>query len=76
MILFLISLFLLFELNRYVFTIIYTLEALTKIIARGFILQKYTFLRDPWNWLDFIVITLAYVFKKKMRNILFRIFLF
>lgn len=44
---------------RYVFTIIYTLEALTKCVARGFILKKFTFLRDPWNWLDFIVITLA-----------------
>ena len=44
---------------RYVFTIIYTVEALTKCVARGFILKKFTFLRDPWNWLDFIVITLA-----------------
>ncbi|CAF3645565.1 unnamed protein product [Rotaria sp. Silwood1] len=47
--------------NEYVFTIIYTLEALTKCVARGFILKKFTFLRDPWNWLDFIVITLAYI---------------
>jgi hypothetical protein len=51
----------LFRINRYVFTAIYTVEALTKCIARGFILKKFTFLRDPWNWLDFIVITLAYV---------------
>lgn len=56
--------FLFFEINRYVFTIIYTLEALTKCVARGFILEKFTFLRDAWNWLDFVVITLAYVFKK------------
>ncbi|CAF3763063.1 unnamed protein product [Rotaria sp. Silwood1] len=49
------------ETNEYVFTIIYTLEALTKCVARGFILEKHTFLRDPWNWLDFIVITLAYI---------------
>ncbi|CAF0840530.1 unnamed protein product [Rotaria sordida] len=49
------------EVNEYIFTTIYTLEALIKCIARGFILQKYTYLRDPWNWLDFIVITLAYV---------------
>jgi hypothetical protein len=41
--------------------VIYTLEALTKCVARGFILKKFTFLRDPWNWLDFVVITLAYV---------------
>ena len=50
--------------NRYVFTIIYTIEALTKCVARGFILEKHTFLRDPWNWLDFIVITLAYELNK------------
>ncbi|CAF3236407.1 unnamed protein product [Rotaria socialis] len=49
------------ETNEYVFTIIYTLEALAKCVARGFILKKFTFLRDPWNWLDFIVITLAYI---------------
>ena len=24
-------------------------------------MQKHTFLRDPWNWLDFIVIVFAYV---------------
>ncbi|CAF1586722.1 unnamed protein product, partial [Adineta ricciae] len=47
--------------ETYIFTFIYTLEALTKCIARGFILEKFTFLRDPWNWLDFIVITLAYI---------------
>ena len=55
--------------HRYVFTAIYTLEALTKCVARGFILKKFTFLRDPWNWLDFIVITLAYVWKRECRKI-------
>ncbi|CAF4237268.1 unnamed protein product [Rotaria magnacalcarata] len=49
------------EVTEYIFTIIYTVEASTKCVARGFILQPHTFLRDPWNWLDFIVITLAYV---------------
>ncbi|KAG8432389.1 hypothetical protein GDO86_016869 [Hymenochirus boettgeri] len=47
--------------SRYTFTGIYTLEALIKILARGFCLEKFTFLRDPWNWLDFSVIVLAYV---------------
>ncbi|CAI9606281.1 unnamed protein product, partial [Staurois parvus] len=37
------------------------LESLIKILARGFCLEKFTFLRDPWNWLDFSVILLAYV---------------
>ncbi|CAG9763895.1 unnamed protein product [Ceutorhynchus assimilis] len=39
---------------------IYTLEMLIKTIAKGFILNKYTYLRNPWNWLDFVVITSGY----------------
>ncbi|KFP41174.1 Sodium channel protein type 5 subunit alpha, partial [Chlamydotis macqueenii] len=46
---------------RYTFTGIYTFESLIKILARGFCLNEFTFLRDPWNWLDFSVITMAYV---------------
>ncbi|EGW00833.1 Sodium channel protein type 10 subunit alpha [Cricetulus griseus] len=47
--------------HSYAFTVIYTFEALIKILARGFCLNEFTYLRDPWNWLDFSVITLAYV---------------
>ncbi|XP_062604338.1 sodium channel protein type 4 subunit alpha B-like isoform X1 [Saccostrea cucullata] len=46
---------------EYVFTGVYTMEALIKISARGFIINTFTYLRDPWNWLDFAVISLAYV---------------
>ncbi|XP_051565573.1 sodium channel protein type 2 subunit alpha-like [Myxocyprinus asiaticus] len=46
---------------EYTFTGIYTFEALIKITARGFCVGQFTFLRDPWNWLDFIVIVMAYV---------------
>ncbi|XP_018091363.1 sodium channel protein type 2 subunit alpha isoform X2 [Xenopus laevis] len=46
---------------EYTFTGIYTFESLIKILARGFCLEKFTFLRDPWNWLDFSVIMMAYV---------------
>ncbi|XP_004835846.1 sodium channel protein type 11 subunit alpha [Heterocephalus glaber] len=42
-----------------IFTAIYILEALIKILARGFILDEFSFLRDPWNWLDSIVIGTA-----------------
>uniref|UniRef100_A0A803VS02 Sodium channel protein n=1 Tax=Ficedula albicollis TaxID=59894 RepID=A0A803VS02_FICAL len=35
--------------------------SLVKIIARGFCIDGFTFLRDPWNWLDFSVIMMAYV---------------
>ncbi|KAM4727672.1 sodium channel protein type 2 subunit alpha-like isoform 2-T2 [Anableps anableps] len=46
---------------EYTFTGIYTFESAIKIFARGFCLVPFTFLRDPWNWLDFIVIIMAYV---------------
>ncbi|XP_062982341.1 sodium channel protein type 5 subunit alpha-like [Elgaria multicarinata webbii] len=46
---------------EYTFTGIYTFECLIKILARGFCLNEFTFLRDPWNWLDFSVILMAYV---------------
>ncbi|NXO30953.1 SCN5A protein, partial [Cisticola juncidis] len=46
---------------EYTFTGIYTFESLIKILATGFCLKEFTFLRDPWNWLDFTVIVMAYV---------------
>nr|XP_023410593.1 sodium channel protein type 5 subunit alpha-like [Loxodonta africana] len=45
---------------EYTFTAVYTFESLVKILARGFCLHAFTFLRDPWNWLDFSVIVMAY----------------
>uniref|UniRef100_A0A8C6WH91 Ion transport domain-containing protein n=1 Tax=Neogobius melanostomus TaxID=47308 RepID=A0A8C6WH91_9GOBI len=44
---------------EYTFTGIYTFESLIKILARGFCVGPFTFLRDPWNWLDFSVILMA-----------------
>ncbi|XP_051572301.1 sodium channel protein type 4 subunit alpha B-like isoform X7 [Myxocyprinus asiaticus] len=46
---------------EYVFTGIYTFEALVKVLSRGFCIGNFTFLRDPWNWLDFMVISMAYL---------------
>ncbi|XP_077281924.1 sodium channel protein 60E isoform X1 [Temnothorax americanus] len=45
---------------EYIFLLIYTAEMVIKSIAKGFILNKYTYLRNPWNWLDFVVITSGY----------------
>lgn len=39
---------------------IYSCEMVIKVIAKGFVLNKYTYLRNPWNWLDFVVITSGY----------------
>ena len=47
------------ESTEVIFTAIYTFESATKVMGRGFILAPFTYLRDAWNWLDFIVITLA-----------------
>ncbi len=56
------------------FLAIYTCEMVIKVIAKGFILNDYTYLRNPWNWLDFIVILSGKtmrsykIYPKKIRN--------
>lgn len=47
--------------SEYVFLAIYTMEMIIKLFARGFFINSYTYLRDAWNWLDFIVIVSAYL---------------
>ncbi|XP_053406003.1 sodium channel protein 1 brain-like isoform X3 [Mercenaria mercenaria] len=47
--------------SEYVFLAIYTLEMFIKLFARGFIINSFTYLRDAWNWLDFLVICSAYL---------------
>ena len=37
-------------------TIIFTLEAVVKIVSLGIILEKGTYLRDSWNFLDFFIV--------------------
>ncbi|XP_059079205.1 sodium channel protein para-like [Tigriopus californicus] len=44
-----------------IFTAIYTYESAIKLFARGLVMDKFTYLRDAWNWLDFIVIAMSYV---------------
>jgi len=38
------------------FTVSFTIEAIIKIMALGLIFGKTSYLRDAWNWLDFIVV--------------------
>jgi len=41
-------------------TIIFTFEAAVTIIAYGFLLAgKYSYIRDPWNVLDFLIVVSA-----------------
>jgi hypothetical protein len=44
-----------------IFTAIFTGECLIKIIAMGFIFDRKCYLRDAWNWLDFIVVVTAII---------------
>lgn len=37
------------------------MEAVLKILGRGFILNPYTYSRDPWNLLDFIILIISWV---------------
>ena len=43
------------------FTVVFTLEAVLKIISMGFAMSKGSYLRDPWNALDFTVVLAACV---------------
>ena len=44
------------EKSEIFFTTVFTLEACIKIMSLGFIFSKNSYLRDPWNWLDFMVV--------------------
>ena len=40
----------------YIFNAIFILECIIKIIAKGFIIHKTSYLKNGWNILDFIVV--------------------
>lgn len=43
------------------FTVVYATEALLKILAFGLIMHKRSYLRDPWNILDFFVVLIGII---------------
>ncbi|XP_054614770.1 sodium channel protein type 4 subunit alpha B-like isoform X2 [Dunckerocampus dactyliophorus] len=45
----------------YTIIAIYASEMLIKVAARGLCVGRFTFLRNPWNWLDVMVIATAYL---------------
>ena len=45
----------------YVFQSIYTAEILLKTFAMGFIFNEDSYLRDPWNVMDFIIVLFGYL---------------
>jgi hypothetical protein len=42
-----------------VFTGLFLVEAVLKTIAMGFIINKNAYLRNGWNWIDFIVVIIG-----------------
>lgn len=42
--------------SELVFTTLFAIEMVLKIVAMGFVLEKGAYLRDPWNVLDFVVV--------------------
>jgi hypothetical protein len=38
------------------FTVVFAIECIMKILAMGFVTDHGSYLRDPWNVLDFIVV--------------------
>ena len=43
------------------FTIIFTFECAVKVISMGFIIHRKAYLRDGWNWIDFIVVVIGLI---------------
>ena len=44
-----------------VFTAAFVFEMCAKIVALGFALHERAYLRDPWNWLDFLIVIVSVV---------------
>lgn len=39
-----------------IFTVLFTLECIIKIVRNGFLISKTSYLRDPWSVLDFLIV--------------------
>jgi len=44
---------------EYVFMVIFSAEAIIKIIAYGFILHNGAYMRNGWNILDFVIVVVG-----------------
>ena len=44
-----------------VFSIIFIIECVSKLIALGFCIHKHSYLRDAWNWLDFFIVNVTII---------------
>lgn len=42
------------------FTVFFTFEFFVKSIAYGVVYDKHSYLRDRWNWIDFVVVAIRW----------------
>lgn len=54
------------SLHRYVFSALYTMEMTLKILGKGFCKHRFAYLRDPWNWMDFVVVILGWAIRNHL----------
>ena len=47
------------EIAEYVFLVVFTIEAILKIIAYGFLFHPGAYLRNGWNILDFVIVVVG-----------------
>lgn len=47
------------EVAEYVFLAVFTMEAVLKIIAYGFLFHPGAYLRNGWNILDFVIVVVG-----------------
>lgn len=43
------------------FSVVFIIEAVLKILTSGFVFGKKTYLRNPWNVIDFLIVIAAII---------------
>ena len=43
------------------FLVVYSIELVLKVVAKGFVINRFSYLRNGWNILDFVVVSSTYV---------------
>jgi hypothetical protein len=59
-----------FEALELVFQIIFTVEMVLKILAHGFYKEKFAYLRDGWNIMDFVIVLSGWATFKLESNVM------
>eukprot|EP00760_Papus_ankaliazontas_P006678 PhM_4_TR13136/c0_g1_i1/m.95968 len=49
------------SISELIFTIIFTVEMVLKVVTYGFVLHRHSYLRNGWNVVDFVIVVIAVV---------------